>query len=106
VRITGRLIDTATGAHIWADRFGGALDEIFELQDKVASSVAGAVEPKLRLSEMARVRRKPTNSLDAYDLYLRALEQVWKFTPDGVREAISLCERALAIDPAHTPAAA
>jgi TolB-like protein/class 3 adenylate cyclase len=65
VRITGQLIDTATGAHIWADRIDGALDDIFELQDRVASSVAGAIEPKLRLAEIERATRKPTDSLDA-----------------------------------------
>ena len=73
VRITGQLIDAAAGNHIWADRFDGALDDIFELQDRVASSVAGAIEPKLRQSEIERASRKPTASLSAYDLYLRAL---------------------------------
>jgi len=73
VRITGQLIDTTTGAHIWADRFDGALDDIFELQDQVASSVVGAIEPKLRQSEIERASRKPTANLTAYDLYLRAL---------------------------------
>ena len=73
VRITGQLIDTATGAHIWADRFDGALDDIFALQDRVASNVVGAIEPRLRQSEIERAGRKPANSLDAYDLYLRAL---------------------------------
>src|SRR5208282_5738712 len=66
VRITGQLIDTATGAHIWADRFEGPLDDVFELQDQVASSVAGAIEPKLRQSEIERASRKPTASLGAY----------------------------------------
>ena len=60
VRITGQLIDTNTGAHIWADRFDGALDDIFELQDQVASRVVGAIEPKLRQSEIERATRKPT----------------------------------------------
>src|SRR5438094_942304 len=68
VRITGQLIDAATGNHIWADRFDGALDDIFDLQDQVASSVAGAIEPKLRQSEIERAARKPTESLDAYAL--------------------------------------
>ena len=72
VRITGQLIDTNTGAHLWADRFDGALDDIFELQDQVASAVVGVIEPKLRQSEIERVTRKPTENLDAYDLYLRA----------------------------------
>ncbi len=87
VRITGQLIDTTTGAHIWADRFDGALDDIFELQDQVASRVVGALEPRLRQSEIERATRKPTNNLDAYDLYLRALAVVHNLTPDGVAEA-------------------
>src|SRR5262249_19999213 len=80
VRITGQLIDTASGAHIWADRFDGALDDIFELQDQVASSVVGAIEPRLRQSEFERASRKPTESLDAYDLYLRALALRYQYT--------------------------
>ena len=70
VRITAQLIDTTSGAHIWADRFDGALDDIFELQDQVASNVAGAIEPKLRQTEIERASRKPTANLTAYDLYL------------------------------------
>jgi len=76
VRITGQLIDATTGTHIWADRFDGALDDIFELQDQVASSVAGAIEPKLRQTEIERANRKPTANLTAYDLYLRAERQL------------------------------
>jgi TolB-like protein len=106
VRLTGQLIDTATASHIWADRFDGALDDIFELQDQMASSVVGAIEPRLRLSEMERATRKPTERLDAYDLYLRALAQTQKFTEQGIGEAIDLLERALAIDPLYAPAAA
>jgi adenylate cyclase len=105
VRITGQLIDTATGAHIWADRVDGALDDIFELQDQVASSVAGAIEPKLRQSEIDRAARKPTESLDAYDLYLRALAEFRKWTIDGWRDTITLLRRALALDPSYAPAA-
>ena len=106
VRITGQLIDTTTGAHIWADRFDGALDDIFELQDQVAGSVVGAIEPKLRQSEIERAARKPTESLDAWDLYLRALAQFHKYTEESVREAIALLHRALAMDAAYAPAAA
>jgi adenylate cyclase len=106
VRITCQLIDTATGAHIWADRFDGALDDIFDLQDQVASNVAGAIEPKLRQSEIERASRKPTANLTAYDLYLRALAQSYRFTEEGHAEAVVLAGRALAIDPSYFAAAA
>jgi TolB-like protein len=106
VRITGQLIDAATGNHIWADRFDGALEDIFDLQDRVASSVVGAIEPKLRLSEIERASRKPTGSLGAYDLYLRALAQVYRHTEEGFGEAVTLLRQALAIDPFYAPAAA
>jgi adenylate cyclase len=106
VRITGQLIDTATGAHIWADRFDAALDDIFELQDEVASRVVGAIEPKLRQSEIERAKRKPPESLDAYDLHLRALAEYHKFTENSVGQAIELSKRALSIDPSYAPAAA
>jgi len=106
VRISGQLIDTATGAHIWADRFDGALDDIFELQDQVASNVAGAIQPKLRQSEIERANRKPTAHLTAYDLYLRALAQSYRFTEEGADEAVALARQALAIDPSYAPAAA
>src|SRR5579863_3449088 len=106
VRITGQLIDTATGAHIWADRFDGALDDVFEVQDQVASSVAGAIEPKLRLAEIERASRKPTESLDAYDLYLRALAQFHRYTEDGFAATVALLQQALAIDRSYAPAAA
>ena len=72
VRITGQSIDMTTGAHIWADRIDGSLEDVFALQDQVASTVVGAIEPKLRQSETERAARKPTEHLDAYDLYLRA----------------------------------
>jgi TolB-like protein len=106
VRITGQLIDATTGAHLWGDRFDGALDDIFELQDQVASSVVGAIEPRLRQSEIERAARTPTESLAAYDLYLRALAESHKFTGEGMRQAVALLQRTLAIDPAYAPAAA
>jgi TolB-like protein len=106
VRITGQLIDTATGAHIWADRFDGALDDVFELQDQIASSVVGAIEPRLRQSEIERASRKPTASLDAYDFYLRALAQFHRYAEEGFAETVALLQQALAIDPSYAPAAA
>ena len=106
VRITGQLIDTMTGAHIWGERFEGALGEIFELQDEIASSVAGAIEPKLRQAEIERARHKPTEDLGAYDFYLRALAEFYKVTYEGNREALRLLNRALALDGAYAPAAA
>jgi TolB-like protein/class 3 adenylate cyclase len=106
VRITGQLIDTTTGGHLWSDRIDGGLDDIFELQDRVASSVVGAIEPRLRLAEIERAARKPPQSLDAYDLYLRALAQFHKSTAESFRETVRLSREALAIDPSYAPAAA
>src|ERR1700693_5001484 len=71
VRITGQLIDALTGTHLWAGRFGGSLEDVFDLQDKVASSVAGVIEPALQAAEAARSSARPTEDLTAYDLYLR-----------------------------------
>jgi TolB-like protein len=101
VRIAGQLIDTATGAHIWAERFDGALDDIFELQDQVSGGVAGAVEPQLRLAEIERARRKPTASLDAYNLHLRALAQCHKRTRESLAEEVRLSQQALECDPGY-----
>ena len=105
VRITAQLIDASTGAHLWADRFDGSLEDVFDLQDNVASSVAGVIEPRLRQSEIERAIRKPTENLDAYDLYLRALAQLRKNTEEGTHEASVLAKRALEIDPLYLPAA-
>ena len=86
VRVTGQPIDSATGAHLWARRFEGGLEDAFELQDKVASSVIGAIVPKLEQAEIARARRKPTESLDAYDVYLRGMACLYRWTKEGVSE--------------------
>jgi TolB-like protein/class 3 adenylate cyclase/Tfp pilus assembly protein PilF len=104
VRITGQLIDATTATHIWADQIDGSLDDIFELQDRVTSSVVGAIEPKLRQSEIERAIKRPSESLDAYDLYLRALAEFYKSTPDRWRAAISLLRQALEIDPSYAAA--
>lgn len=79
VRITGQLVDTATRAHLWADRIDGGLDDIFDLQDQVTESVVGAIAPVMEKAEIERARRKPTESLDAYDRYLRGLARLYQF---------------------------
>jgi adenylate cyclase len=106
VRITSQLIDAASGAHLWSDRFDGALSDIFDLQDKVTASVVGAIEPALRHAEIERARAKPTESVDAYDLYLRALALHGSYTLEGTRRALRLLERAIAIDPSYASALA
>jgi TolB-like protein/class 3 adenylate cyclase len=105
VRITAQLIDAASGAHLWADRFDGALDDVFDLQDKVASSVAGVIEPALQAAETARSASRPTNDLAAYDLYLRAYAMVYS-SARHVPEALRLLEQAIARDPRYGPALA
>jgi len=107
VRITGQLIDAVTGTHLWADRFDGSLEDIFDLQDKVASSVAGIIEPALETSEIRRSERRPTHDLDAYDLYLRALPILFAFpSPERVRDALGFLDQAIARDPRYGPALA
>jgi len=105
VRITAQLIDTATGAHLWADRFDGLIEDVFELQDKVASSVAGIIEPALQAAETARSAGRPTGDLTAYDLYLRAYEMVWSSVRQ-IPEALRLMEQAIERDPNYGPALA
>jgi TolB-like protein/class 3 adenylate cyclase len=99
VRISGQLIDTATGAHLWADRFDGALENIFDLQDQVTASVVAAIGPKLEQAEIERSRRKPTDNLDAYDHYLRGLAGVHGWTKVGTDDALSNLYRAIELDP-------
>ena len=106
VRITGQLVEAETGRHIWADRFDGTMEGIFELQDRVAEAVAGAIEPSLRAAEVERARRKPTDSLDAYDLQLRGLHAYYALTPEGTDAALDLFRRAVALDPDLAPAKA
>jgi adenylate cyclase len=106
VRITAQLIDAATGVHLWADRFDGSLEDVFELQDKVAANVAGVIEPALRDAEIERSRRRATADLTAYDLYLRALPELASFEADRIRAALAWVEAALARDPQYGPALA
>jgi tetratricopeptide (TPR) repeat protein len=104
VRITAQLIDALTGTHLWADRFDGSLEDIFELQDTVALSVAGVIEPTLQVAEMRRSAGRPTTDLSAYDLYLRALAVFFPVAKEGVLEALGLLEQAIAIDRDYGPA--
>jgi TolB-like protein/class 3 adenylate cyclase len=99
IRITGQLIDATTGAHLWADRFDGPLDDIFELQDKVTSSVVGVIAPRLELAEIERSERKPTENLDAIDLYYRAIQSYWRVTRPGNEDALRLARQAISLDP-------
>jgi adenylate cyclase len=104
VRITGQLIDTSTGAHLWANRFDGRLADIFDLQDQVTASVVGAVAPKLEQAEIERARRKPTESLDAYDHYLRGMAAFNQFERAANREALMCFTRAFELDPGFAAA--
>jgi adenylate cyclase len=108
VRITAQLIDALTDAHIWADRFDGTLDDIFELQDRVASSVAGVIEPTLQAAEIRRSAERPTNDVTAYDLYLRALALALAFSweKDAIIRALEMLEQAIERDPNYGPALA
>ncbi len=99
VRITAQLIDALTGVHLWADRFEGALEDIFDLQDRVTASVVGAIAPKMEQAEIERARHKPTESLDAYDCYLRGIANVHRRTREANNEALQLFNNAIEFDP-------
>jgi TolB-like protein/class 3 adenylate cyclase len=100
VRITGQLVDTSTGAHLWAERFDGGLGDIFDLQDQVTDSVVGAIAPAVEKAEIERAKRKPTESLDAYSLYLRGLASYYQFgNRQANDEALRLFNSAIELDP-------
>jgi TolB-like protein/class 3 adenylate cyclase len=100
IRITGQLVDATTGNHIWADRYDSTLEDIFDLQDQVTMSVIGAIAPHLERAEIARAQRKPTESLQSYDYYLRALASFYRFsTREANIEAFRLAETACHLDP-------
>jgi adenylate cyclase len=106
VRIAAQLIDATTGAHLWADRFDGFLEDVFELQDKVAVSVAGAIEPTLEAAEVRRSSEHPTYDPTAYDLYLRALAHWVPFDKNRISRALDLLGEAIERDPHYGPALA
>jgi adenylate cyclase len=103
VRISAQLIEAETGAHLWADHFDGSLEDVFDLQEKVATSVAGVIEPALQAAETARSARRPTTDLSAYDAYLRAFA-MYSASHRQLREALALLEEAIRRDPQYGPA--
>ena len=103
VRITAQLIDVSTGAHLWADRFDGSLDDIFELQDQVAASVVGAIARRLEQAEIERAKRKPTESLDAYDLFSAWYGQHSSWQPERPTARRWGCPIGLSDSTRHSP---
>ena len=99
VRITGQLIEVSTNAHLWADRFDGGLEDIFDLQDQITASIVGAISPKLEDAEIALARKKPTHNLGAYDFYLRGLALLYQFTKEGHEQSLPLLRKAVELDP-------
>jgi TolB-like protein/class 3 adenylate cyclase len=101
VRITGQLIDAATGAHLWAERFDGELKDIFELQDQVTSSVVGAIAPRVEQAEIERAKSKPTHNLHAYDYFLRGMASFNQATRQGIDDSLKSFMKAIEIDPTY-----
>jgi adenylate cyclase len=101
VRITAQLIDAATGAHLWADHYDGTIEDIFDLQDRITASVIGSIQPSIRAAEIERARRKRPDSLDAYDLVMRALPHVWSLDQASNETASQLLGEALRLDPTY-----
>ena len=99
VRITVQLVETAGGAHLWAEKYDGSLDDIFDLQDRVTEQVAGALEPSIRLAEIERAQRKRPQELGAYDYTMRAFRHVWMLEKEEADQALDLLDHALKIDP-------
>jgi adenylate cyclase len=101
VRITAQLIDATTGAHLWADRYDGTIEDIFDLQDRITTSVVGAIQPSIRAAEIERARRKRPDSLNAYDLVMQALPYVWSLDATSNEVASRLLDEALKLDPTY-----
>ncbi len=99
VRIAAQLIDATTGAHLWADHYDGVVEDLFDFQDQITASVVGAIQPSIRAAEIERAKRKRTENLDAYDLVMRALPQIWSLDRESNQEASALLEEALRLDP-------
>ena len=99
LRITVQLIDTTNGAHVWADRVDGSLEDVFDLQDRITERVAGALQPSIRLAEIERARRKRPQDLGAYDYTMRAMPHVWMLEKEACEKALGLLQKAIEIDP-------
>ena len=98
VRINGQLIDSTTGAHLWADRFEGKLKDVFELQDQITTNVVGELITNVEVAEIERARRKPSTSLDAYDCYWKGLAEYWKISQPGSDDALAYFLKAINFD--------
>ena len=103
LRITGQLIEAETGSHLWADRYEGTVEDVFEFQDRITENVVGAIEPRLRVAEMERAKRKRPESLNAYDRFLRALSQFYLASRDGMAATLRLLEETIRLDPDYGP---
>jgi TolB-like protein/cytochrome c-type biogenesis protein CcmH/NrfG len=106
LRFTAQLVDATSGVNIWANRFDGDIKDVFKLQDEIAASVAAAIEPNVQLAEIARMKRKPATSLDAYDLLLRAQQLEYEFTRESFEAALRCLKQALVVDPNYAQAMA
>lgn len=102
IRISGQLVDATSGTHLWADRFEGTLEDVFDLQDSVTTSVVGSVFPTIRHAEMERAKHRPTESTDAHLTYMRGLGCLYWWTKPSLEEALKLFYDAMAIDPAYS----
>jgi adenylate cyclase len=106
LRIVAQLIDATTGAHMWAEQYDGSVEDVFDLQDQITASVVGAIQPSIRAAEVERAKRKRPDSLDAYDLVMRALPDVWSLNPEANARAVCLLEQALRLDSSYPMALA
>jgi TolB-like protein/class 3 adenylate cyclase len=104
VRITGQLINAASGSHLWADRYDGRLENVFDLQDQITASVVGAIEPTVRKAEIERARRKRPEHMGAYDLFLHALPHIYAIRPESNLKALGFLMKAIDLDPDYAPA--
>jgi TolB-like protein len=106
LRLTGQLIDAVSGVHLWADRFEGDADDVFDLQDRFTENLVAAVDPTLQRAEIERLRHRSAANLDAYDLFLKAQQAEAEFTEQSLAEALRLLQQALVMDPGYAPAMA